>query len=96
MHSALGGVPVFVDIRPDTLNIDEKLVEVAITSKTRAIVAVHYAGVACEMNFLKKLCKERNLLLFEDAAQALGSEYEGKNWALLETFRPLAFMKPRM
>lgn len=86
-----GGVPVFVDIRPDTLNLDEKLVEAAITSKTRAIVAVHYAGVACEMNFLKKLCKERNLLLVEDAAQALGSEYEGKKLGSFGDLSTLSF-----
>lgn len=86
-----GGVPVFIDIRTDTLNLDEKLIEAAITSKTRAIVAVHYAGVACEMNFLKKLCKERNLLLFEDAAQALGSEYEGKRLGSFGDLSTLSF-----
>ena len=86
-----GGVPVFVDIRPDTLNINEKLVESAITPKTRAIVAVHYAGVACEMNFLKKLCKERNLLLIEDAAQAFGSEYQGQSLGSIGDLSTLSF-----
>ncbi|OAB63460.1 dTDP-4-amino-4,6-dideoxygalactose transaminase [Leptolyngbya valderiana BDU 20041] len=70
-----GGVPVFVDIREDTLNLDESLVEAAISSRTKAIVAVHYAGVACEMDKLKALSKQYGLLLIEDAAQALMSTY---------------------
>ncbi|KPQ39971.1 MAG: dTDP-4-amino-4,6-dideoxygalactose transaminase [Phormidium sp. OSCR] len=70
-----GGVPVFVDIREDTLNLDESLVEAAISSQTKAIVAVHYAGVACEMDKLKALAKEYGLLLIEDAAQAMMSTY---------------------
>ena len=86
-----GGVPVFVDIRPDTLNLNERLVESAITTKTRAIVAVHYAGVACEMSFLKNLCEERNLLLIEDAAQALGSEYKGKRLGSFGDLSTLSF-----
>lgn len=73
-----GAVPVFVDIRSDTLNIDEKLVETAITNKTRAIVAVHYAGVACEMNALQEIVKKYNLLLIEDAAQGLMASYQGQ------------------
>ncbi len=72
-----GAVPVFVDIRPDTLNIDEKIVEKAITPRTRAIVAVHYAGVGCEMDALQKICKKHNLYLIEDAAQGFASEYKG-------------------
>ena len=84
-------MPVFVDIRPDTLNLNERLVESAITTKTRAIVAVHYAGVACEMSFLKNLCEERNLLLIEDAAQALGSEYKGKRLGSFGDLSTLSF-----
>ena len=70
-----GGVPVFVDIRKDTLNIDEQLIERSITSKTKAIVAVHYAGVCCEMSTLRAIACKYNLILIEDAAQAIGSEY---------------------
>ena len=70
--------PVFVDIRPDTLNIDEKLIESAITPKTRAIVPVHYAGVGCEMDTILNIAKKYNLLVIEDAAQAFGAKYKGK------------------
>src|SRR5205814_9604858 len=73
-----GGVPVFVDIRADTLNIDESKIEAAITPKTRAIVVVHYAGVACAMDAIRELAQRRGLLLIEDAAQALGASYRGK------------------
>lgn len=66
-----GAVPVFVDIRPDTLNIDERQVEKAITAKTRAVVAVHYAGQACAMNELVALCRANGIYLIEDAAQAI-------------------------
>jgi dTDP-4-amino-4,6-dideoxygalactose transaminase len=70
-----GGVPVFVDIRPDTLNLDERAIESAITPRTRAIVPVHYAGVACEMDEILSLAGRHKLLVIEDAAQALGSTY---------------------
>ena len=73
-----GGIPVFVDIRPDTLNIDERAIEAAITPRTRAIVPVHYAGVACEMDEITALARSRQLLLIEDAAQALGSTYRSR------------------
>jgi dTDP-4-amino-4,6-dideoxygalactose transaminase len=73
-----GGVPVFVDIRPDTLNIDESKIEAAITPKTRAIVVVHYAGVACEMEAIQSLARRHGLLLIEDAAQAIGAGYRGR------------------
>lgn len=73
-----GAVPVFVDIRHDTLNINEKLVEQAITPKTKAVVAVHYAGVGCEMDTLSSICKKHGLYLLEDAAQGFGAEYKGK------------------
>ena len=72
-----GGVPVFVDIRKDTLNIDESLIEEAITSKTKAIVPVHYAGVACEMGTIMTIAKKYNLLVIEDAAQGIMSTYKG-------------------
>ncbi|HVK32276.1 MAG TPA: dTDP-4-amino-4,6-dideoxygalactose transaminase [Burkholderiaceae bacterium] len=73
-----GGVPVFVDIRPDTLNLDEKLVEGAITPRTKAIVPVHYAGVACEMDTLLDIARRHRLMVIEDAAQGVGSTYHGK------------------
>ena len=73
-----GGVPVFVDIRHDTLNIDEALIEAAITPKTRAIVAVHYAGVACEMDTIMAIAERHNLLVIEDAAQGIMSTYKGR------------------
>jgi len=73
-----GGVPVFVDIRPDTLNIDESLIESAITPRTRAIVPVHYAGVACEMAAIMEIAKRHDLLVIEDAAQAVMSSYRGR------------------
>ncbi|HYT91540.1 MAG TPA: dTDP-4-amino-4,6-dideoxygalactose transaminase [Gemmataceae bacterium] len=73
-----GAVPVFVDVRPDTLNLDEALVEAAITPRTRAIVAVHYAGVPAEMNALLDIAERHNLLVIEDAAQAVLSEYHGR------------------
>ena len=73
-----GAKVVFVDIRPDTMNIDEKLIEDAITDKTRAIVPVHYAGVACEMDTIMDIAKRHNLIVVEDAAQGVMSEYKGK------------------
>lgn len=73
-----GAKPVFVDIRPDTLNINEKLLEEAITSKTKAIAPVHYAGVGCEMDTIMEIAKKHNLLVIEDAAQAFGAKYKGK------------------
>ena len=73
-----GGVPVFVDIRPDTLNIDEKLIEAAITPRTKAIVPVHYAGVACEMEVILDIAKRHKLLVIEDAAHGIMSTYKGK------------------
>jgi dTDP-4-amino-4,6-dideoxygalactose transaminase len=73
-----GGMPVFVDIRPDTLNIDESKIEAAITSKTRAIVLVHYAGMACDMDAIQGIAERHRLLLIEDAAQAIGAAYRGR------------------
>ena len=73
-----GAKLVFVDIRPDTMNIDEKLIESAITEKTRVIVPVHYAGVACEMDTIMDIAKRHNLLVVEDAAQGIMSTYKGR------------------
>jgi len=73
-----GAVPVFVDIRPDTLNLDEKLAAKAVTPRTRAIVPVHYAGVACEMDALMALAGSRDLVVVEDAAQGILAEYKGR------------------
>ncbi|MBQ7972901.1 MAG: dTDP-4-amino-4,6-dideoxygalactose transaminase [Lachnospiraceae bacterium] len=73
-----GATVVFVDIRPDTMNIDENLIEAAITDKTRAIVPVHYAGVSCEMDKIMEIAKKYNLCVIEDAAQGIMSTYKGK------------------
>lgn len=73
-----GAKPVFVDIRPDTLNIDEKLIEKAITPRTKAICAVHYAGIACEMDTILSIAEKHQLLVIEDAAQAVNSYYKGR------------------
>ena len=73
-----GGVPVFVDIRPDNLNIDEKLIEAAITPKTKAIVPVHYAGVGGEMDVIMDIANRHGLLVVEDAAQGVCATYKGK------------------
>jgi dTDP-4-amino-4,6-dideoxygalactose transaminase len=70
-----GAVPVFVDVRPDTLNLDERLVEAAITKRTRVIVPVHYAGVPCQMDVLMDIADRHGLLVVEDAAQAFGSTW---------------------
>jgi dTDP-4-amino-4,6-dideoxygalactose transaminase len=73
-----GAVPVFVDVRPDTLNLDETKIEAAITPKTKAIAPVHYAGVSCEMDTLMALANQHNLFVIEDAAQAILSYYKGR------------------
>lgn len=73
-----GAKVVFVDIRPDTMNIDETKIEAAITKKTKAIVPIHYAGVACEMDTIMDIARRYNLLVIEDAAQAVMSTYKGK------------------
>jgi dTDP-4-amino-4,6-dideoxygalactose transaminase len=73
-----GATPVFVDVREDTLNLDETLVEAAVTPKTKAIVPVHYAGVGCEMDTLMDIAKRHKLLVIEDAAQAVMASYKGR------------------
>lgn len=73
-----GAVPVFVDIRADTMNIDERKIEAAITPRTKAIVPVHYAGIACEMDTIMDIARRHSLLVIEDAAQGLMSSYKGR------------------
>ena len=73
-----GATPVFVDIRPDTMNMDEKLIEAAITERTKAIVPVHYAGVACEMDTIMEIAKKHHLAVVEDAAQGVCAWYKGR------------------
>jgi len=73
-----GARPVFVDIRPDTLNIDENLIETAITPRTKAIFPVHYAGVACEMDAIMEIARRHSLVVVEDAAQGVGATYKGR------------------
>lgn len=73
-----GGVPVFVDIRKDTLNLDERLIEAAITTRTRAIVPVHYAGVACEMDTILDIARRHGIKVVEDAAQGVCAQYKGR------------------
>lgn len=73
-----GGVPVFVDIRDDTLNLDERLIEPAITPRTKAIVPVHYAGVACEMDTIMSIARQHDLKVVEDAAQGVMASYKGR------------------
>jgi len=74
-----GAVPVFVDIRPDTMNIDETLIEEAITPRTRAIVPVHYAGVACEMDTIMEIARRHGIAVVEDAAQGVIATYKGRS-----------------
>lgn len=73
-----GATIVFVDVRPDTMNMDETKIEAAITERTRAIVPVHYAGVACEMDTIMAIAKKHNLFVIEDAAQGVMSTYKGR------------------
>jgi dTDP-4-amino-4,6-dideoxygalactose transaminase len=86
-----GATPVFIDVREDTLNLDERLVEEAITERTRAIVAVHYAGVACEMDEIERIARRHGLVLVEDAAQAFGASYHGRALATFGSLAALSF-----
>lgn len=86
-----GAVPVFVDIRPDTLNLDETKIEATITPRTRAIVPVHYAGVACEMDTIMSIAQRHGLLVIEDAAQAILSNYRGRPLGSLGHLGTLSF-----
>jgi len=86
-----GGVPVFVDIRDDTLNLDERLIEGAITPRTRAIVPVHYAGVSCEMDTIVSLARRHGLKVVEDAAQGVRSRYKGRALGTMGELGTLSF-----
>lgn len=86
-----GATPVFVDIRPDTLNLDESLVEAALTSRTKAILPVHYAGVGCEMDVILSIAERHGLLVLEDAAQCILSYYKGRHLGSLGQMGALSF-----
>ena len=86
-----GAVPVFVDIRPDTMNLDETLLEDAITDRTRAIAAVHYAGVSCEMDTILEIAGRHHLTVVEDAAQGVMSSYKGRALGTLGDFGCYSF-----
>ena len=86
-----GAKPVFVDIRPDTLNIDETKIEVAITKKTKAIVPVHYGGVGCEMDSIMQIAKKHDLFVIEDAAQGVMAKYKNKYLGTIGDFGTYSF-----
>lgn len=86
-----GATPVFVDIRPDTHNIDETKIEEAITPRTKAIVPVHYAGVSCEMDTIMNIARRHNLLVIEDAAQGIMSTYKGRPLGSIGHMAALSF-----
>jgi len=86
-----GATLVFVDIRPDTMNIDESKIEAAITEKTKAICAVHYAGIACEMDTIMAIARRHNLFVVEDAAQGVMSTYKGKPLGTIGDFGCFSF-----
>ena len=86
-----GGVLVFVDINSQTKNIDENLIENSITNKTKAIVVVHYAGFPCEMDYIMEIAKKYNLIVIEDAAQAINSSYKGKKLGSIGNLGCLSF-----
>jgi dTDP-4-amino-4,6-dideoxygalactose transaminase len=86
-----GAVPVFVDIRADTLNIDETKIEAAITPRTKAIVPVHYAGVACDMDAIMAIANQHGLLVIEDAAQGIMASYRGRALGSIGHLAALSF-----
>ena len=86
-----GAKLVFVDVRPDTMNIDENKIEDAITDRTKVIIAMHYAGVACEMDTIMDIAKRHNLIVVEDAAQGVMSKYKGKYLGTIGTFGCYSF-----
>ena len=86
-----GAVPVFVDIRPDTMNIDETLIEAAVTEKTKAVVPVHYAGVSCEMDTIMDIAARHHLYVIEDAAQGIMASYKGKPLGAIGDFGCFSF-----
>ncbi len=86
-----GATPVFVDIRPDTMNIDEKKIEAAITERTKAIAPVHYAGVGCEMDTIMEIANRHHLMVIEDAAQGIMSTYKGQALGTFGDFGAFSF-----
>lgn len=86
-----GAAPVFVDIRPDTLNLDERLIEEAVTPRTRAVAVVHYGGVACEMDTILETARKHNLLVIEDAAQGAAAFYKGRALGAIGGLGALSF-----
>jgi dTDP-4-amino-4,6-dideoxygalactose transaminase len=86
-----GARPVFVDIRPDTLNIDESLIEAAITERTRAIVPVHYGGVACDMDSIMEIARRHDLVVIEDAAQSFLARYRSRPLGSIGHLAALSF-----
>jgi dTDP-4-amino-4,6-dideoxygalactose transaminase len=86
-----GATPVFVDVRPDTMNLDEQLVEAAITDRTRAVVPVHYAGIGCDMNALKALADQASIPLVEDAAQGICASYRGQPLGTIGALGSISF-----
>ena len=86
-----GATPVFVDVRPDTMNIDEKKIEAAITDRTKVIMAVHYAGVACEMDTIMDIARRHGLLVIEDAAQGVMAKYKGRALGTIGDFGCYSF-----
>src|SRR5206468_6059021 len=90
-----GATPVFVDIRPDTLNIDESRIEAAITPRTKAIMVVHYAGVGCEMDTVMDIAHRHNLLVIEDAAQGIMSTYKGRSLGSIGHMSALSFYETK-
>ena len=86
-----GAIPVFVDIRADTLNIDETKIEAAVTQRTKAIIPVHYAGISCEMDTIMDIARRHNLLVIEDAAQGIMSTYKGRPLGSIGHMAALSF-----
>jgi dTDP-4-amino-4,6-dideoxygalactose transaminase len=86
-----GGVPVFIDIRPDTLNLDETLIEAAVTPRTRVVVPVHYAGVSCEMDVIMDIARRHHLFVIEDAAHSILNSYKGQRLGTIGHFGACSF-----
>ena len=93
----LRGVKIkFVDVEPDTMNINASLIENAITSKTKAIVVVHYGGVSCDMDSISHICKKNNIILIEDAAQCINSYYKGKHLGTIGDYGCFSFHSQKL